>query len=68
MAAVLITLGIKGRVRTFHVCDRLGDSLANWQQLLTVIKRPRTTLDTTQTQREHGVCVLDFELSCCRHA
>ena len=44
-----------------YVFNRLGDSLANWQQLLTEIKRTRTTFDTTETQKEFGVCVVDYE-------
>ncbi|KAI0292242.1 cytoplasmic dynein heavy chain 1 [Multifurca ochricompacta] len=43
------------------VFNRLGDSLAHWQQLLTEIKRARATFDTTETQKEFGVCVVDYE-------
>ncbi len=44
-----------------YVFNRLGDSLAHWQQLLTEIKRSRITFDTTETQKEFGVCVVDYE-------
>ncbi|KIY49803.1 hypothetical protein FISHEDRAFT_72429 [Fistulina hepatica ATCC 64428] len=44
------------------VFNRLGDSLANWQQLLTEIKRARGTFDTSETERSFGaVCVVDYE-------
>ncbi|KAI0259332.1 cytoplasmic dynein heavy chain 1 [Gloeopeniophorella convolvens] len=44
-----------------YVFNRLGDSLAHWQQLLTEIKRARATFDTTETQKAFGVCVVDYE-------
>ncbi|KAH9964086.1 dynein heavy chain, N-terminal region 1-domain-containing protein [Lactifluus volemus] len=44
-----------------YVFNRLGDSLAHWQQLLTEIKRSRNLFDTTETQKEFGVCVVDYE-------
>jgi dynein heavy chain 1 len=44
-----------------YVFNRLGDSLAHWQQLLTEIKRARSVFDTTETQKEFGVCVVDYE-------
>ncbi|KAI9450509.1 cytoplasmic dynein heavy chain 1 [Lactarius psammicola] len=44
-----------------YVFNRLGDSLAHWQQLLTEIKRSRIVFDTTETQKEFGVCVVDYE-------
>ncbi|KAG8716582.1 hypothetical protein FRC09_015536 [Ceratobasidium sp. 395] len=44
-----------------HVFARLGDSLANWQQLLIEIKRTRQTFDNSETQRSFGVCVIDYE-------
>jgi hypothetical protein len=44
-----------------YVFTRLGDSLANWQQLLTEIKRTRQTFDNSETQRSFGVCVIDYE-------
>jgi hypothetical protein len=44
------------------VYARLGDSLALWQQLLTEIKKARSTFDTSETQRTFGgVCVVDYE-------
>ena len=39
----------------------LGDFFANGQQLLTEIKRTRTTFDTMETQKEFGVCIVDYE-------
>jgi len=44
-----------------YVFNRLGDSLGNWQQLLTEIKRTRATFDTSETQKSFGVCVIDYE-------
>ena len=44
-----------------YVFNRLGDSLANWQQLLTEIKKARSTFDTSETQKLFGVCVIDYE-------
>ncbi|PCH33132.1 dynein heavy chain [Wolfiporia cocos MD-104 SS10] len=44
-----------------YVFSRLGDSLAHWQQLLTEIKKARSTFDTSETQRSFGVCVIDYE-------
>ena len=44
-----------------YVFNRLGDSLANWQQLLTEIKRTRSTFDTSETQKSFGVAVIDYE-------
>jgi hypothetical protein len=43
------------------VFNRLGDSLARWQQLLTEIKRSCIVFDATETQKEFGVCVVDYE-------
>jgi hypothetical protein len=37
--------------------NRLGDSLAHWQQLLTEIKKARSTFDTSDRQKSFGVCV-----------
>lgn len=44
-----------------YVFNRLGDSLALWQQLLTEIKKARSTFDTSDTQKTFGVCVIDYE-------
>ncbi|TDL28910.1 hypothetical protein BD410DRAFT_738739 [Rickenella mellea] len=44
-----------------YVFNRLGDSLAHWQQLLTEIKKARATFDTSETQKSFGVCVIDYE-------
>ncbi|KAG6864894.1 hypothetical protein C0991_006509 [Blastosporella zonata] len=44
-----------------YVFNRLGDSLAHWQQLLTEIKKARSTFDTSDTQKSFGVCVIDYE-------
>jgi hypothetical protein len=43
------------------VFNRMGDSLSNWQQLLTEIKKARSTFDTFETSRSFGVCVIDYE-------
>ena len=44
-----------------YVFSRLGDSLAHWQQLLTEIKKTRSTFDTSETQKSFGACVIDYE-------
>ncbi|PPR06552.1 hypothetical protein CVT26_000730 [Gymnopilus dilepis] len=44
-----------------YVFNRLGDSLAHWQQLLTEIKKARSTFDTSETQKSFGVVVIDYE-------
>lgn len=44
-----------------YVFNKLGDSLAHWQQLLTEIKKARSTFDTSETQKSFGVCVIDYE-------
>ncbi|KAF5382234.1 hypothetical protein D9757_008925 [Collybiopsis confluens] len=45
-----------------YVFSRLGDSLAHWQQLLTEIKKARSTFDTTETQKTFGpFCAVDYE-------
>ena len=44
-----------------YVFNRLGDDLAHWQQLLTEIKKARSTFDTSETQKSFGVCVIDYE-------
>jgi len=44
-----------------YVFNRLGDSLANWQQLLTEIKKARSTFDTSEMQKSFGVCIIDYE-------
>ncbi|KAK1225811.1 dynein heavy chain [Marasmius sp. AFHP31] len=44
-----------------YVFNRLGEDLAHWQQLLTEIKKTRSTFDTSETQKSFGVCVVDYE-------
>ncbi|PWZ01334.1 cytoplasmic dynein heavy chain 1 [Testicularia cyperi] len=44
-----------------HVFARLGDSLANWQQLLAEIRRTRATFDNSDSQRSFGICVIDYD-------
>ncbi len=44
-----------------YVFSRLGDSLAHWQQLLTEIKKTRSTFDTSESQHSLGVVVIDYE-------
>ena len=44
-----------------YVFNRLGDDLAHWQQLLTEIKKARSTFDTSETQKSFGVCIIDYE-------
>ena len=44
-----------------YVFNRLGESLAHWQQLLTKIKKARSTFDTSEAQKSFGVYVIDYE-------
>ncbi|KAE8214295.1 hypothetical protein CF327_g2298 [Tilletia walkeri] len=44
-----------------HVYARLGDSLTSWQQLLSEIRKTRSTFDNSDTQRSFGICVIDYE-------
>ncbi|KAH6880862.1 cytoplasmic dynein heavy chain 1 [Coprinopsis sp. MPI-PUGE-AT-0042] len=44
-----------------YVFNRLGENLSHWQQLLTEIKKARTTFDTSETQKSFGACVIDYE-------
>ncbi|KIP08567.1 hypothetical protein PHLGIDRAFT_34940 [Phlebiopsis gigantea 11061_1 CR5-6] len=44
-----------------YVFNRLGDDLGHWQQLLTEIKKARSTFDTSETQKSFGVCIIDYE-------
>ncbi|KIK50387.1 hypothetical protein GYMLUDRAFT_987770 [Collybiopsis luxurians FD-317 M1] len=45
-----------------YVFSHLGDSLAHWQQLLTKIKKARSTFDTTEMQKSFGpFCAVDYE-------
>lgn len=43
------------------VFARLGDDLALWQQLLSEIKKTRATFDNSDTERNFGVVVVDYE-------
>jgi len=44
------------------VYHRLGDSLAQWQQLLIEIKKARSTFDTSEKMRMMGkCCVVEYE-------
>jgi dynein heavy chain 1 len=38
----------------------LGDSLADWAQLLYDIRQTRSTFDTTDTRKDFGVCIIDY--------
>jgi hypothetical protein len=40
---------------------RLSQDPAHWQQLLTEIKKARSTFDMLETQKSFGVCVIDYE-------
>jgi hypothetical protein len=40
---------------------RLSQDPAHWQQLLTEIKKARSTFDTPEIQKSFGVCVIDCE-------
>lgn len=43
------------------VYARLGDSLSDWQQLLSEIRRTRSTFDTSETQRSFGAVTVKYE-------
>jgi dynein heavy chain 1 len=42
------------------VYGHLGDSLPKWSKILTEIKQSRATFDTTETQRDFGLCVIAY--------
>lgn len=42
------------------VYGRLGDSLADWGQLLLDIRQARSTFDTTETRKDFGVCEIHY--------
>ncbi|ORX39193.1 dynein heavy chain, N-terminal region 1-domain-containing protein [Kockovaella imperatae] len=42
------------------VYQRLGDSLPQWDRLLSDIRQARSTFDTTDTRRDFGICVIDY--------
>ncbi|KZS90334.1 cytoplasmic dynein heavy chain 1 [Sistotremastrum niveocremeum HHB9708] len=44
-----------------YVFNRLGDSLSHWQQLLSEIKKARSTFDTSGSSKSFGVCVIEYE-------
>lgn len=44
-----------------HVYARLGDSLGSWQQLLSEIRKTRSTFDNSDTQRSFGIAIIDYE-------
>jgi hypothetical protein len=44
-----------------YVFNRLGEDLAHWQQLLTEIKKARSTFDASEKQESFGMCVIDYE-------
>ncbi|EPQ28904.1 uncharacterized protein PFL1_03705 [Pseudozyma flocculosa PF-1] len=48
-------------LETEHVFARLGDSLADWQQLLAEIRKTRSTFDNSDSQRSFGTCIIDYE-------
>jgi dynein heavy chain 1 len=43
------------------VYAHLGDSLADWQQLLGEIRKTRSTFDNSESQRSFGVAVVKYE-------
>lgn len=42
------------------VYQRLGESLEDWDRLLTDIRQARSTFDTTDTRKDFGVAVIDY--------
>lgn len=44
-----------------HVYDMLGDSLADWLQLLSEIRKTRATFDTSASSRSFGSVTIDYE-------
>lgn len=44
-----------------YVYARLGDNLDDWQQLLTEIRKTRSTFDTSELHHDLGVAVVNYE-------
>lgn len=44
-----------------HVYARLGESLSHWQQLLSEIRRTRSTFDNADTARSFGIATVKYE-------
>ncbi|KAH8923510.1 hypothetical protein BT69DRAFT_1319504 [Atractiella rhizophila] len=44
-----------------YVYNLIGDSLVQWQQLLSEIRKTRSTFDNSETQKSFGVAVIDYE-------
>jgi dynein heavy chain 1 len=44
-----------------YVYSRLGEQLSSWQQLLLEIRKTRSTFDNSDSQRNFGVAVIDYE-------
>ena len=42
------------------VYGQLGDSLPKWSKILTEIKQSRATFDTSETQKDFGICVIAY--------
>lgn len=43
-----------------HVFDTLGDDMAKWLQILTEIRKARSTFDTTEVYKDFGLLRIDF--------
>lgn len=44
-----------------YVYNRLGDSLNDWQQLLSEIRKTRSTFDTSESHHDMGIAVVNYE-------
>ncbi|CAG8458261.1 9384_t:CDS:2, partial [Cetraspora pellucida] len=44
-----------------HIYDRLGDDLNKWKQILSEIKKSRTTFDNSDVERSFGFIVVNYE-------
>lgn len=47
-------------METNTVYTQLGDDLIKWQQLLSEIKRARSTFDNSETKKNFGPIVIDY--------
>ncbi|CAG8591249.1 25222_t:CDS:2, partial [Racocetra persica] len=44
-----------------HIYDRLGDDLNKWKQILSEIKKSRTTFDNSEVERSFGFIAVNYE-------
>ncbi|KAI8459260.1 dynein heavy chain, N-terminal region 1-domain-containing protein [Phakopsora pachyrhizi] len=44
-----------------YLYGRLGESLSAWQQILSEIRKTRSTFDNSESSQDFGVCVINYE-------